>query len=150
MHRQPVSVPDTGTTRGDLIALLQQLSKNRSLLVVFVSLQMGEYFSETNTSIADLRKHVLGGFHHALDLVFQRSVDRGEIDRRKLTPRIAALLPDLLRHELLMTLRPVPEAALAEMVDEVFLPLIGSKASHTVRSRPGNLKTPLNRRLKKR
>jgi hypothetical protein len=54
-------------------------------------------------------------------------VDRGEIDRSKLTPRIASLLPDLLRHEVLMTLKPVPNAVIAEFVDDIFLPLVRPK-----------------------
>jgi hypothetical protein len=31
---------------------------------------------------------------------------------------------DLLRHEMLMTLRPVPEETIAEIVDDIFLPLV--------------------------
>jgi len=39
-------------------------------------------------------------------------------------PRIINLPGDLLRHELLMTLQPVPEKTIREIVDEVFLPLV--------------------------
>jgi hypothetical protein len=31
---------------------------------------------------------------------------------------------DLLRHEMLMTLQPVSEEAIAEIVDDIFLPLV--------------------------
>jgi hypothetical protein len=31
---------------------------------------------------------------------------------------------DLLRHEVLMTFKPVPTAVLAEVVDDIFLPLV--------------------------
>ena len=127
MRRHPVNVPDTGSVRGDLIGLLQQISKNRALFAVFSSLQMSEYFSETNTSMADLRMSVLHGFHNPFDMVLARGVDRGEIDRSKLTPRIASLLRDLLRHELLMTLKPVPNAVITEFVDRIFLPLARPK-----------------------
>jgi AcrR family transcriptional regulator len=129
LRKHPLRVPDTGNLRGDLIGWLQQISKNRRLLAVFFSLQMGGYFSETNTSMADLRKSVLQGFHNTFDMVLARGVDRGEIDRSKLTPRIASLLPDLLRHELLMTLRPVPKAVIVEFVDDIFLPLVRVKAA---------------------
>jgi Tetracyclin repressor-like, C-terminal domain len=122
-----VNVPDTGNVRGDLIGLLQQISKNRALFAVFSSLQMSEYFSETNTSMADLRMSVLQGVHNPFDMVLARGVDRGEIDRSKPTPRIASLLPDLLRHELLMTLRPVPNAVITKFVDDIFLPLVRVK-----------------------
>jgi AcrR family transcriptional regulator len=120
MRKHPVHVPDTGNVRGDLIALLQQISRNRGVFAVFFSLQMSEYFSETNTSLADLRRNVIQGSHNPFDTVLARGVDRGEIDRNKLTPRIASLLPDLLRHELLMTLKPVPTAIITEFVDDIF------------------------------
>ncbi len=127
IHKHPLNIPDTGNVRGDLIALLQQLSKSRALFAATFSLQMGEYFSETNTSLADLRARVLQGHHSQLDVVLERGMDRGEIDRSKLTPRIASLLPDLLRHEVLMTLKPVPNAVIAEFVDDIFLPLVRPK-----------------------
>jgi AcrR family transcriptional regulator len=127
MRKNPVNVPDTGNVRGDLIGLLQQFSRNRALFVVFFSLQMSGYFSETNTSPADLRKNVLEGHHSQIDVVLARGAERGEIDRSKLTSRIVSLLPDLLRHELLMTLKPVPNAVITAFVDDIFLPLVRSK-----------------------
>jgi AcrR family transcriptional regulator len=123
LHQHPVNAPNTGNLRGDLIALLQQFSKNRVVFVV-LSFQMSEYFSETNTSLADLRRSLLQGSHSLVDVVLARAVDRGEIDHSKLTPRIASLLPDLVRHEFLMTLKPVPNAVIAEFVDDIFLPLV--------------------------
>jgi AcrR family transcriptional regulator len=127
LHKHPVDAPDTGNVRDDLIALLQQLSKNRAVFAVFFSLQMSEYFSETNTSPADLRMSVLQGGHSQIDVVLARGVDRGEVDQNKLTPRIASLLPDLVRHEFLMTLKPVPNVVIAEFVDDIFLPLVRPK-----------------------
>jgi AcrR family transcriptional regulator len=127
MHKHPVNIPNTGNVRGDLIALLQQFSKDRAQFAVFFSLQMSEYFSETNTSMADLRTSVLQGDHSQLAVVLTRGVDRGEIDRCKLTPRIVSLLADLLRHEVLMTLKPVPNAVIAGFVDDIFLPLVSPK-----------------------
>jgi AcrR family transcriptional regulator len=126
LQQHPVSAPDTGKVRDDLIALLQQFSKNRAAFVV-LSFQMSEYFSETNTSLADLRRSLLQGSHSLIDMVLARGVDRGEIDRSKLTPRIASLLPDLVRHEFLMTLKPVPNAVITEFVDDIFLPLVRPK-----------------------
>jgi hypothetical protein len=46
-------------------------------------------------------------------------VEHGEIDPGRLTPRIAGLPADLLRHELLMTLRPVPDETIVEIVEIV-------------------------------
>jgi len=70
---------------------------------------------------------VLQGGHSQIDVVLARGVDRGEVDQNKLTPRIASLLPDLVRHEFLMTLKPVPNVVIAEFVDDIFLPLVRPK-----------------------
>ena len=124
MLKHPVNIPNTGNVRDDLFALLQQFSEERALFAAFISLQMAEYFSETNTSLADLRTSLLQGDHSQLDVVLARGIESSEIDRSKLTPRIASLPADLLRHEVLMTLKPVPKAVIAEFVDDIFLPLV--------------------------
>jgi hypothetical protein len=51
-------------------------------------------------------------------------VDRGEIQSDAVTPRIAVLPVDLVRHEILLTHRPVSEHTMTEIVDDVFLPLV--------------------------
>lgn len=129
LQQHPVSAPDTGNVRDDLIALLRQFSKNRAAFVI-LSFQMSEYFSETNTNLADLRKNLLQGSHSQLDVVLARAVDRGELDATKLTPRIRSLLPDLVRHDFLMTLKPVPAAVITEFVDDIFLPLVRPTLTH--------------------
>lgn len=77
-------------------------------------------------SPADIRAEFLSGRQQpfSIDEVLRRGVERGEIDPERLTPRIATVALDLLGHELLMTLQPVPEETVAEIVDEIFLPLV--------------------------
>jgi AcrR family transcriptional regulator len=123
LQQHPVTAPNTGNMRDDLLALLQQFSKNRAAFVV-LSFQMSGYFSETNTSLADLRKSLLQGSHSQIDVVLARAIERGEIDGNKLRPRVRSLLPDLVRHEFLMTLKPVSKAVITEFVDDIFLPLV--------------------------
>jgi hypothetical protein len=57
-------------------------------------------------------------------------VGRGEVDRSKLTPRMASQLPDLVRREFPMTLKPVPNAVITEFVGDIFLPLVRPKPAH--------------------
>jgi hypothetical protein len=87
---------------------------------------MGEYFAETGRAPADLRAEFLSGRQQpfGIDEVLRRGVERGEIDPERLTPRIATVALDLLRHEMLMTLQPVSEEAIGEIVDDIFLPLV--------------------------
>jgi hypothetical protein len=44
------------------------------------------------------------------------------VNRTRLTPRITTLVPDLFRHEFLMSREPVTDNAIAEVIDVVFLP----------------------------
>ena len=61
-----------------------------------------------------------GVLHEAI----QRAVAWGEVRPDQISERIARLPFDLLRHEVLMTLQPVPDAAIEEIVDTIFLPLV--------------------------
>lgn len=123
--KEPVEIPDTGSLRGDMIELLRRTSRSRARIGALVLLQLSAYFAETGTGPAELREIFLPTDRaNAFDTVVLRAVDRGEIDPARLTPRIVAVPMDLLRQELMMTLRPVPDEAIASIIDEVFLPLV--------------------------
>ena len=124
MYKHPVKITNTGNVRDDLIALLRQYSDKRALIAIVFTMQMSEYFSETSSSPADLRTSVLQGDRSQVYVVLARGVERGEIDASKLTPRIVSLPADLLRHEAMMTFKPIPNAVIAEFVDDIFLPLV--------------------------
>lgn len=118
-----IELPE-GNTREQLIALLTAFSDRRAEVVTVVGLQMGEFFAEAQSSFAEVRRELLGGRHSLLDEILERGVARGEIDPARLTPRVRNVPVDLLRHELVMTMRPVPPEAIREIVDQVFLPLV--------------------------
>lgn len=118
------TVPDTGSLRGDLIAVLTHANKSRAGVITLMALQLGGYYEETGTSLADLRRAFIGDGATSMDQVMQRGIERGEIDAARLTPRIATLPFDLFRHELLMTLRPASQETIEEIVDTIFLPLV--------------------------
>lgn len=121
-----VVAPDTGSLRGDVVGLLQQANKVRIGLAVQVFMQLGSLYRETGTSLADLSAFVRGGRDTAMEQAIQRAVDRGEIDRERVTERIARLPADLWRHEILTTLQPLHDEAIEEIVDTIFLPLVGA------------------------
>jgi AcrR family transcriptional regulator len=122
--KSPVTIPDTGTLRGDLIGLMQQISKRRALFAVVISLQMSEYFAETSSTLGDLRESLLQGTANPFDVVLERWIERGELHRERITPRVASLLPDLVRNEVMTTRKPLTNAVIAELVDDIFLPLV--------------------------
>lgn len=126
-HRPPV--PDTGTLRGDLIAVMKGANQHRLQLVAPVLSQLSGYFLETGRTPAELRRELIGDRVTSDSVIIRRAADRGEIDPARITPRIAALPFDLFRHEVLMTQAPVPDEVIEEIVDAIALPLMtGARA----------------------
>jgi AcrR family transcriptional regulator len=119
--------PDTGTLRGDFLALLRRANTLRSDMAALLSGMLGSYYDQTGPSPADLRSEFLSGRPSATELAIERAVGRGEIDPARLTPRIATLPFDLWRHEVLMTLKPVPDHVLRQIVDDIFIPLVARR-----------------------
>ena len=132
-----IVAPDTGSLRGDVIALLQQANKVRVTLATQLFTQLGSFYSQTGISLADLTAFERGGRNAALDDVIQRAVNRGEIKQEQITDRIARLPGDLFRYEILMTLQPLSDETIEEIVDTIFLPLVVG----TSPSRPRGAKT---------
>ncbi len=124
MHREDVEIPDTGSLRGDLMALMRYANERMAPSAATLTYHLGPYFQETGTSPRDLRTAILGHRATTAEAVVERAVERGEIDPERLTPRLRTLAFDLYRHEALMTLAPVPDRVIEEILDEVFLPLV--------------------------
>ena len=123
-HKTSIEAPDTGSLRGDVLALLRGLSERNVELAGVIGVLQAEYYQETGLTPAALRERIPGGKSEIMELLLRRAVDRGEIDADHITPRIARLPIDLVHHEMTMTLAPMTEAALAEIVDTIFLPLL--------------------------
>lgn len=122
--RRPVEIPDTGTYRGDLLAMMRWANQARTDLLAGMAILLGAYFTETGLSPADLRAKVLGPRQSAAETLLNRAVQRGEVDPAVVSPRLASLPFDLFRHEILTTLQPVPDAVIEEILDRIVLPLL--------------------------
>lgn len=123
-QQETVTIPDTGSLRDDMVELLHRANRSRSRIGITLTLQLSGYYAETGTSLAELRSTVISGHGTAVETIISRAVERGEIDAANLTSRVAGVPFDLYRHELLMTLKPVPGEVIAEIVDEIFIPLV--------------------------
>ena len=117
-------VPDTGELRGDVLALLRRVSRGLSRIgqeTLFGLLS--EVFRDAALSAAAVvqAQHVGAD---AMATILGRAAQRGEVRLDAITPRMVSLPVDLVRHELLVTRALVSERALAEIVDDIFLPLV--------------------------
>jgi AcrR family transcriptional regulator len=124
-HRPMLSgtIPDTGTLRGDVVALLtrmsERLAKTGSETLYGL---LGDYLGDAEL-FERLRTDVLHIGTEVMTSILERAAERGEA-RSQVSARVAALPTDLFRNELLLRRTPPAKAVIAEIVDDVFLPLV--------------------------
>ena len=121
----PIEIPDTGDLRDDLITLMMNIVARRSKMGTLISLELAEFYNETNSSPAKLKEQIVTRERHVIDILLERAANRGDIKNNLLPRRITTLPADLLRLEMMMTLEPPTKQAIVEIVDQIFLPLIG-------------------------
>jgi AcrR family transcriptional regulator len=119
-------IPDTGNLREDLLGTLRGANTRPNDLAALFTALLASHFQDVGLTPAELRAEFLGDRVPAMKVILDRAVARGEVDPARLTPRVVAVPFDLFRHEAFMTLDQVPDRVLTEIVDEVFLPLIGA------------------------
>jgi AcrR family transcriptional regulator len=117
-----VDIPDTGTLRGDVLAALTEVNNRRSGSIGLIAARLGSYFDEAGGSWEELRSLFLPNRPSGMQTIVERAVARGELATVP-PPRIVSLPIDLLRHELFMTMTAATPETIADIVDNVFLPL---------------------------
>ncbi|ACK49362.1 transcriptional regulator, TetR family [Methylocella silvestris BL2] len=120
----PVVAPDLGRLRDEMISVLQQSMERGALIAGIIARDMSDLYRETKATPSSLRQSILGAEGKLLEKIIERAVARGELSGQGLTPRLISLPADLLRHEAFMTLAPVPASTIAEIVDDIVLPLL--------------------------
>ncbi len=119
---QKIELPDTGSLRGDLLALLNKLAQNLEAIgAETIHGLMAEYFVNVLPTVFTPGSQAGNAI---MSILLARAAERGEVDLDKVTPRVATLAFDLVRNEVLSTHAPVPEAVIVEIVDQIFLPLV--------------------------
>jgi AcrR family transcriptional regulator len=112
-------VPDTGGLREDVLRVLRH---NRD---AFREIGPGIVHG-LMAEAADLPPDVLQVTPDAIATVLERAAERGEVRPDRITPRIVSLPGDLLRHEMLLPHGNPTDSFLAEIIDEIFLPLVAT------------------------
>ncbi len=90
--------------------------------LIRLAFDMGGDLADAQSNLAEVRGEIVDG--QLIRTIVERGVRRGEVDPERLTPRIISLPGDLARNELLMTLKPLRDEVIREIVHDIFLPLV--------------------------
>ncbi|SNT10518.1 DNA-binding transcriptional regulator, AcrR family [Asanoa hainanensis] len=120
----PIEVPDTGSLRGDMIALLRGASNGRVPFVTVVSAAFSGLLASSGLTPAQVREKLLGDRQPRSTALYRRAHERGEIDLGRIPPAVLTMPFDLMRHDMLMTFQPISDKRILEIVDDLFLPLV--------------------------
>jgi AcrR family transcriptional regulator len=119
------SLPDTGTLRGDLIAMIKPPSiveseRKMQIMAGLVSMlaTSPDLSAAANAAIVDPRAAVNR-------LFLTRAIDRGEIRPDCDIETLALILPSMTAYRVLMLRKPVDRAFLIGLIDGVLLPAAG-------------------------
>lgn len=118
---QPVPIPDTGSLRGDMIALLHSANDTRARLAVQLAARLDGTGDDAIT-LADLRER-LSSRSRRLQTVLERAHARGEIPTVDLPKRVRDVPFEVLGYHVLLAQRAATAEEIVEIVDDVFLPL---------------------------
>jgi len=117
-------LPDTGDLREDLLTVLRQFAAR-------LASPVGEVLRGLLTeSIKDpelreaFRGQIFAVHPRPTEELLVRAVDRGLAGPAALNPRVVMVGPALVREHFLLHGAPVPEAVLADIVDNAVLPLV--------------------------
>jgi AcrR family transcriptional regulator len=124
-HHQPVlsgAIPDTGTLRGDVLAILRRASARITEIGPDTVIGMLSDLLSDAEAFDQILEQLTRSGGEVMSSVIDRAAARGEA-RNDISPRVARLPLDLLRHELILTHQPPSQLTLEQIVDEVFLPL---------------------------
>ena len=119
----PVDIPDTGSLRGDMLAFLANISDGRVGFTAIVSSVFAGLLADSGLTPAEIRNQILADRPLWSDELFRRAHERGEIDLDRLPPAVLTMPFDLVRHDILMTMKPIPPERITAIVDDLFLPL---------------------------
>jgi AcrR family transcriptional regulator len=119
-----VDVPDTGSLRGDLIALLSGFGEGGIAFTTVMGAAFAGLLADAGLTPAQVRARLVGDRPLWSLEIYRRAQERGEIDLDAIPGVVLAMPFDLIRHDLIMTLEPVSRERILAIVDDLFLPLV--------------------------
>lgn len=128
----PEALPDTGTLRGDLIAMMKphtivDAEKKLRVMAGLVSMlaENPELADAVNAAIVEPRASINRMF-------LRRAVERGEIPADCDIEQLALVAPSMAAYRVLVLRRPVDRHFLLTIIDDILLPAVGIRRTGAV------------------
>jgi AcrR family transcriptional regulator len=122
-HAEKGTVPDTGSLRGDLLALVAAQT-GKLLDDVHVACGLLTQMRTSPELAAVMQEHVLAEERSRYDTILARARARGELPARRVSPLFAEVAGSIVFGRVTITGEPVDAAFAAELVDHVLLPIL--------------------------
>lgn len=120
--QNPITVPDMGNLRDELLLLLHKTVERSSPRLVRLIYEMQRELEASSSSFADMRSKA-GATGYPTQQILDRAIARGDVEPGRMRPRLISLPIDLVRHQMIITLQAPSAADIAEIIDDIVLPL---------------------------
>jgi AcrR family transcriptional regulator len=122
-HTQAVA-PDTGSLRGDLLAAVRQLADHQ-LEDAAVAAGLVSRLRDSAELARLIREHAVEAVRGRFTQILERAIARGELAAEPaVTTLFSDVAPSLIHTRVLLSLEPVDDAFVTELVDRILLPIV--------------------------
>lgn len=122
------ALPDTGTLRGDLVAMIRTPSIHDSERKLKVMAGIASMIARSPELAAAAQEALVEPRASANRILFRRAIDRGEIPADSAVERLCMIGPAMVAYRVLMLGKPVDREFLIWTIDGVILPAAGLRS----------------------
>jgi AcrR family transcriptional regulator len=122
-HAERVPMPDTGSLRGDLLALIEAQT-GKLLDEVHLACGLVTQLRASEELAAVMREHVIAAERARYETLLERARERGELAAGRVSPLFADVAGSIVFGRVTITGEPVDRAFVEELVDHVLLPIL--------------------------
>jgi AcrR family transcriptional regulator len=122
-HAERVPMPDTGSLRGDLLALIEAQT-GKLLDEVHLTCGLVTQLRASEELAGVMRDHVIAAERARYETLLERARERGELPAGHVSPLFADVAGSIVFGRVTITGEPVDRAFVEELVDHVLLPIL--------------------------
>jgi AcrR family transcriptional regulator len=127
-------LPDTGSLRGDLLALVRPRSIKEAQRKLRVLAGLGAFFSQQSGATKGGDVGILKGWDEANRRVIQRAIERGEIPARAEVDLACQVMIAMASFRGVIQHKPLDMAIFAELIDGIILPALRNPRPRPIKS----------------